>query len=120
MKRLPFTSLILFATLGVCLPACADKEGQVALPATTQDRTADVPLLKVASESIRVAVKATGTAQPIRAANLGPQTTARIEEIMVSEGSVVEKGQGLVRLDVQGARLRACLLYTSPSPRDRG
>jgi RND family efflux transporter MFP subunit len=63
--------------------------------------------LKVASESIRVAVKATGTAQPIRAANLGPQTTARIEEIMVSEGSVVEKGQGLVRLDVQGARLRA-------------
>tara|TARA_R110002096_G_scaffold434832_5_gene658286 strand:+ start:95645 stop:96757 length:1113 start_codon:yes stop_codon:yes gene_type:complete len=93
--------------LSMVSPACKKDEGQAKLPSAGTDRSADVPLLVVSPETIRIAIKATGTTQPIRAANLGPQATARIEELMVDEGDVVEKGQTLVRLDVQGARLQA-------------
>lgn len=107
MKRFIVSALLFVLTIGLTLTSCAKEEDKVGLSKATKNRTADVPLLVVSSEIIRVPVRATGTAQPIRAANLGPQTTARIEEMLVNEGDVVEKGQSLVRLDVQDARLRA-------------
>ncbi len=107
MKRCIVSALLLVLTIGPTLSSCSKNEDKIGLSKAPENRTADVPLLVVSSETIRVPVRATGTAQPIRAANLGPQTTARIEEMLVNEGDVVEKGQSLIRLDVQDARLRA-------------
>ncbi|MBL4635766.1 MAG: biotin/lipoyl-binding protein, partial [Kofleriaceae bacterium] len=107
MKRQFLSSLLFALAIVPMTSSCESKEGKIGLSDTTERRVATVPLLTVSSEVIQVPVRATGTAQPIRAANLGPQTTARIEEMLVQEGDEVEKGQNLVRLDVQDARLRA-------------
>jgi RND family efflux transporter MFP subunit len=52
------------------------------------------------------AVLATGTTEPVRSANLGPQMTARINSVLVHEGDEVKQGAPLVRLDVADAELR--------------
>jgi RND family efflux transporter MFP subunit len=52
------------------------------------------------------AVLATGTTEPVRSANLGPQMTARINAVLVHEGDEVKQGAPLVRLDVADAELR--------------
>jgi RND family efflux transporter MFP subunit len=51
-------------------------------------------------------VVATGTTEPAREANLGPQMTARIAKILVKEGDLVKAGAVLVQLDGMEAALR--------------
>ena len=53
--------------------------------------------------------------------NLSAKVSARIERMLAEEGDSVKAGQILVELDPKdylAARAQACLLYTSPSPRD--
>jgi len=67
----------------------------------------EVPVATVAMEAISVPVVASGATEPVRAADLGPQLTAQIAEVLVQEGDQVVQGQPLVRLDVRDASLRA-------------
>ena len=54
---------------------------------------------------------------PIDNANLA-QTRLHIEELVQEE--VQEARQGVVQTNKKYLTFRICLLYTSPSPRDRG
>lgn len=79
----------------------------VAAESADEPRVVTVPVATASREVIRVPVIATGTTEPLRAANLGPQLTARIERVMVTEGQEVAENDPLVRLDVQDVRLGA-------------
>lgn len=61
---------------------------------------------KVERIDIERLVRAQGTTEPARAADLGPQMTARVSAVLVQEGDVVKAGQALVRLDTTEASLR--------------
>jgi membrane fusion protein (multidrug efflux system) len=91
--------------------ACGGGEKIDLEPATQESadepRVVSVPVATAAREVIRVPVIASGTTEPVRAANLGPQLTARVERVMVTEGQEVAEGDPLVRLDVQDVRLGA-------------
>ncbi|MFT3927270.1 MAG: efflux RND transporter periplasmic adaptor subunit [Myxococcales bacterium] len=65
-----------------------------------------VETVKVTRQELVRAVVATGTTEPAREANLGPQMTARISNFLVKEGDKVKQGQALVQLDNSEAGLR--------------
>jgi RND family efflux transporter MFP subunit len=60
----------------------------------------------VARESVAHPVLATGTTEPLQAADVGPQLTARVTAVLIEEGDTVKAGQPLVRLDVVSGQLR--------------
>ncbi len=68
--------------------------------------TVAVESAKVTREQLSRAVIATGTTEPAREANLGPQMTARIARILVKEGDHVKVGAALAQLDTVEASLR--------------
>ena len=80
------------------LPAAEGKGAQV--------EATSVSSAQVTRERIVRSVTATGTTEPARVADLGPQTSGRISAILVSEGDRVKLGQVLVRLDAIEAGLR--------------
>jgi len=79
------------------LPAA---EGKGAQPVT------EVVAATVTRETIVRSVVATGTTEPARVADLGPQSSGRIRSIQVTEGDKVKAGAILVRLDADEAGLR--------------
>ena len=82
--------------------ACGRGEARVNLPtAPANGETAPlaVPTLRLAREQVSVAVTASGTTEPIRASNISPAISGRIEHIDIEEGQHVTAGQVLVRLD---------------------
>src|SRR5688500_12889051 len=93
----------------LALAGCSRSEADVArLPgATTATGPIDVTVAAVRRTPISLPVVASGTTEPIRAADLGPQLTAQISAVLVTEGDVVEEGQPLVRMDMRDASLRA-------------
>ena len=81
---------------------------------------------------------ATGSIKPRLEVNIKPQVSGVIDELYVEAGELINKGQKIARIklipnevninsarsNVELARIRvreaeSCLLYTSPSPRDR-
>ncbi|HJL15196.1 MAG TPA: efflux RND transporter periplasmic adaptor subunit [Sandaracinaceae bacterium LLY-WYZ-13_1] len=95
----------------LALMACGGGEG-VSLPdqaeaATDEEAPLAVTTRAVETREVRPTIDAVGTAQPIRAADIGPQMSARIDAIEVSEGDEVEEGQVVVRLDARTTRLGA-------------
>jgi RND family efflux transporter MFP subunit len=80
------------------LPA-ADTRAEAAAPVA-------VSTLQVSRKTVSRPVVANGTTEPIRAADLGPQLTARVDAVLVDEGDFVKAGAPLVRLDVVSASLR--------------
>jgi RND family efflux transporter MFP subunit len=62
---------------------------------------------RVGTGVVSRSVIATGTLEPAREANLGPQMTARVANVLVKEGDKVNAGQPLVLLDSVEASLRA-------------
>ncbi len=66
----------------------------------TRTDTPEVTVVKVETRrELRSTVTASGEIRPIQFINLTSEVQGRIEEIYVSEGDRVEKGQQLVRLD---------------------
>jgi RND family efflux transporter MFP subunit len=89
---------------------CQEKgEKLIQLPESTTQEAEVVRVGAVRAERADIThpVRATGTSEPVRAADLGPQLTARVAAVLVEEGDVVKAGQPLVRLDVVSAELRA-------------
>lgn len=79
------------------LPAAEKGAAQEAVP---------VSVFEVKRQEIVRSVVATGTTEPARAANLGPQLTGRIGAVLVDEGDRVDNGTVLVRLDADEMALR--------------
>lgn len=98
------------ATLLV-LSACGQgQEKLTQLPAAEskakQTETTPVAAATVTREHIVRSVVATGTTEPARLADLGPQMSGRISAMLVKEGDKVKAGEVLVRLDAIEAELR--------------
>jgi membrane fusion protein (multidrug efflux system) len=79
---------------------------QTEASAAAAERPVDVQTLTVSRSQVDRAVLATGTTEPLRAADLGPQLTARINAVLVKEGDEVKAGAPLARLDVADAEIR--------------
>ena len=75
-------------------------------------------------QDIPIIIESTGTIVANNIVDVRPQVTNVVKEIHIKEGQEVKKGQLLFTLDDRNDRAnydkaKACLLYTSPSPRDR-
>ncbi|MGF1469775.1 MAG: efflux RND transporter periplasmic adaptor subunit [Sandaracinaceae bacterium] len=89
----------------------AEGEARAELPAPPGEAEVEaalaVQVVPVETREIRPTLTAVGTAEPIRAADLGPQATGRIVALPVEEGVAAEEGQVLARLDTRMASLAA-------------
>jgi RND family efflux transporter MFP subunit len=74
--------------------------------ATQQGEAVGVEVVTVKRENVARSVLATGTTEPIRDANLSPQSAGRIAAINVKEGDKVKAGAILAKLDSTEAGLR--------------
>jgi len=93
------------------LTGCGDKADKLTqLPAaetaTQQAEAVSVQAVAAKLENVARAVRANGTSEPAREADLSPQMTARISAITVKEGDKVKAGAVLARLDSMEAGLR--------------
>jgi RND family efflux transporter MFP subunit len=105
--RRPVALLVLAAACGGGGDDRARLPGDETPVTAAGNETPTVTAATVERLDLELPIRATGTTDPIRAANLGPQITARVEAIHVDDGDAVEEGQQLVRLEVIDARLRA-------------
>jgi RND family efflux transporter MFP subunit len=98
-------------TLLLALAGCQQKNEKLTqLPAaetaTQQAEALAVDVAHVRRENVARSVLATGTTEPIRDANLSPQSAGRIAAINVKEGDKVKAGAVLAKLDSVEAGLR--------------
>jgi membrane fusion protein (multidrug efflux system) len=102
MKKLAI-ALLLAAACG----QNTDKLTQLPPMETASDKPAvSVQSLKLSKSLVERSVLATGTTQPVRSADIGPQMAARVKQVLVDEGDVVKLGAPLVRLDVTEVEIR--------------
>jgi membrane fusion protein (multidrug efflux system) len=76
------------------------------MESAAQKPAVSVQSLKLVKSSVERSVLATGTTQPVRSADIGPQMAARVKQVLVHEGDVVKLGAPLVRLDVTEVEIR--------------
>lgn len=81
------------------LPAAETAAAEAATPV-------NVTTVRAARTVVSRDVVASGTTEPAREANIGPQMTARVASVLVREGDLVKSGAQLVRLDSLEASLR--------------
>jgi RND family efflux transporter MFP subunit len=101
----------IFLALLLGLSGCKQDTGKLTqLPAaetaTQQVEAVSVDVVTVKRENVARNVLATGTTEPIRDANLSPQSAGRIAAINVKEGDKVKAGAILAKLDSTEAGLR--------------
>lgn len=118
MKRNRRPTLLLVSLIGVGALGCGGQEPaspHEAPPPPAAAETAEAPReVTTAGETSAsdrtselaepVRIRATGTAEPIRAADLSPAMTALITAQPFDEGDAVRAGQAIVRLDARAAR----------------
>ena len=104
--RKSIVAISLLCSLGACgekgeklteLPKAEQAAGQSAV---------EVDTVRVTRSVVDRAVLATGTTEPMRQADLGPQMTARINAVLVHEGDEVKAGAPLAKLDIADAEIR--------------
>lgn len=100
-----------FIAILLGLTGCGDNaEKLTQLPAaetaSQQGDAVAVAGIAVKLENVARAVRATGTSEPAREADLSPQMTGRISAIAVKEGDLVKAGAILAKLDSMEAGLR--------------
>jgi len=98
-------------TLSVASVGCGGGDEKLTqLPASEKGAGASeavqVSVVPVTRQEVVRSVVATGTTEPARAANIGPQLTGRVSAVLVDEGDKVDAGAVLVRLDADEASLR--------------
>lgn len=107
-----------FAILIPLVMVGCGSEGGVELPASAQESAADTEPVSVATRTpeareVEPTVRSVGTAEPVRAADLGPQVTGQIVDLPVSEGDTVEEGAIIARLDGRSMRAGAAQAASS-------
>lgn len=104
---------IVVACLALGLSIGCGTEGGTELPETSGSapgagaQTPTVAAVRATLARVDEGIRVIGSSRPVRAANLGPQMTARITEIQVEEGSSVSEGDVLVRLDARASAISA-------------
>ncbi len=94
MNNIKLLSAILAGAL--FLAGCAKKQDA---NTAKGDETVPVEVVKVRTEKIERTIELVGTLAAWKEANLGAQTTARIEKIFVEEGKSVKEGDLLFQMD---------------------
>lgn len=74
---------------------------------TTSASPSPVATVRATRTRVDEGIQVIGSSRPVRAANLGPQTTAQIVEIRAEEGTSVREGDVLVRLDARASSIGA-------------
>lgn len=99
--------LLLLVIAGTALGAChhGDDAG-IELPPVFESAPPDVGVAHIERRALDATFQAMGTVEPARAVDVGSPTLARIEQVYVTEGDVVEAGTELVALDTTVARLQ--------------
>lgn len=96
--------------IGLALLAACGGRGDKLTELPTDEKAAgeavEVSVVQVHRQPITRGVVATGTSEPARVADLGPQLTGRINAILVREGDHVRAGDVLLHLDASEASLR--------------
>ena len=125
MKK-PYTTLLALAVL-LLLFSCGGKKN-------TPLVTLEVPVTTVVQTDVRLESEYTGQTFGQSDIEINPRVDGLIESLPFKEGNLVTKGQLLYTIDALPYRTNvseaegslavaqanmACLLYTSPSPRDR-
>ncbi len=72
--------------------------------AATAESARAVRVVELVEGELRATRRASVTIRASRESRVASSATGRVEELLVSEGSVVEAGQGLVRLDAEALR----------------
>lgn len=108
-RRIPLILTAIFLVLAAS--ACHENADQAQLPSETLPVSVAGPqkieTVVTRAEQVARPVEASGSTQPVRAANLTPETQGLIVEIPVDEGDQVEEGQLLVRLNARMSQLQA-------------
>ena len=109
--RMSVANVLALALAYGALAACGDSAAKLTqLPASEQQGAAPsavpVTLAQTTRKEVVRSVVASGTTEPARVADLGPQATGRVSKIFVDEGARVREGAVLVRLDADEAGLR--------------
>lgn len=94
MNKLKFIS-VLFLFL-IVVAGCSSKEEKLQKPV---DEAIPVNVTKLAKSNIQRDIELIGTLNAWKEANLGAQTTSRVEKIYVEEGSRVKQGDLLFEMD---------------------
>ncbi|MCJ8208388.1 efflux RND transporter periplasmic adaptor subunit [Mucilaginibacter sp. RS28] len=99
MKR--YKKPILLASIAASLYACSGNHKPVDLTEsnTKTKATAQTQLATVAEKALSSAVRLPGQLKPFNEVNLFPKVNGFVKEVYVDRGSVVRKGQLLVRLE---------------------
>lgn len=109
MKRMCAAALAL-----ALATACKSEEGKTELPAAAAaPAPISVATHQVQKRPVSLPIAATGTAEPVREADLAASVSARITAVLVEEGQKVVARQPLVRLDTAQARLGAAQAQAS-------
>ena len=109
---------------------------------TTQTATSSTPevgIVTLKSEPVTLLTQLPGRTTAVKTAEVRPQVSGVIQKLLFTEGGEVKAGQPLYQIDpatykaaydkaqatwqndaMVVKRYQPCLLYTSPSPRDRG
>lgn len=101
-------ALVLVLGLSGCR---GDTEKLTQLPAAEQtaaqaEQATVITIAQARRQTVVRSVVATGTTEPARVADIGPQMNGRISALLVDEGDEVKAGATLVRLDADEAALR--------------
>ena len=102
----------------------------------TQQPALPVNVVTVVEKEVNEWDEFTGRLDPVESVEIRPRVSGYITEIHFEAGAIVKKGDLLyvidprpyqadfdraaAEVDRMDAQLKLCLLYTSPSPRDRG
>ncbi|MGK9369374.1 efflux RND transporter periplasmic adaptor subunit [Melioribacter sp. Ez-97] len=87
-----FAALLLLLFVGFA--GCSSKKEEV-----KENKPIPVEVTRVETTSIEREIELVGTLQPWKEANLGAQTTGRVEKIFVEEGTYVKEGDLLFQMD---------------------
>jgi membrane fusion protein, multidrug efflux system len=99
-----FTGVVLPAALAVLLAGCG---GDSAAPAAADLPAAQVRLTTVRTENLPVLTEATGTVRPVQRARLAAKVMGTIEDIPVTLGQRVTRGDTLAQISVGEISARA-------------
>ncbi|WP_199350973.1 efflux RND transporter periplasmic adaptor subunit [Haliangium ochraceum] len=104
-------TLIPILLMGLMAGCGGEDKDKISLPqgeSAAQSKPAvEVETLRVQRTETSAPLVASGTSRAVRAANLAPALSGRIERILVEEGDLVKAGQPLVRLDADTVSLSA-------------
>lgn len=99
------SALVLFLLLSLSLNSCGKEETESAptaeASATEQQTTTNVRTLRLKSIPFSSSVELTGVTEPWKSVTVAAEIAGRLSSVSVQEGSFLQQGQGVARIDTQ-------------------